>query len=366
MAPSPIVPASPDQSTGAAARGAGSGSISNPDSGGSLIRLSDLSGARLVDVLDLAERFKAGAQRAELAGRSIGFLFFRGSLRTRTSFEVAVQRLGGQSVHLSSSSDFWALEARDGVVMDGNAKEHVRDAAAVLSTYCDALAIRPDPAGRSWEVDRRDESIRAWAKHASVPVINMESALWHPLQALADLLTLRETFGKDLTGKKVAIVWTPSPTPSSPSVVHSLLLSALRGGVDVRLAHPRGYELDEGVMSEARSLTGDAGTGSLTLSPSAEAAVEGAQVVYARSWASLENYGKPTLTANRVARTRDWLIDETLMAKGEDARLMHPMPIRRNLEVTDSVLDGPRSLVNAQAANRLPTQMGLLSLLLRG
>lgn len=370
MAPSPLVPAPSDQGSESAAASsgaeAGTGRGSGSTTGRSLIRLSDLPGSRLVDVLDLAERFKAGAGRAELAGKSIGFLFFRGSLRTRTAFEVAVQRLGGQSVHLSSSSDFWSLEARDGVVMDGNAKEHVRDAAAVLSTYCDALAIRPDPAGRSWEVDRRDESIRGWARHASVPVINMESALWHPLQALADLLTLRETFGKDLTGRKVAIVWTPSPTPSSPSVVHSLLLSALRSGVDVRLAHPRGFELDEGVMGEARNLTGGDGAGSLTLSPSAEAAVDGAEVVYARSWASLANYGKPTLSAHRVARTRDWLIDETLMAKGENARFMHSMPIRRNLEVTDSVLDGPRSLVYAQAANRLPTQMSLLSLLLRG
>ncbi|MEM1452813.1 MAG: N-acetylornithine carbamoyltransferase [Planctomycetota bacterium] len=331
----------------------------------SLIRLQDLSESRLEDVLDLAQRFKAGAQRAELAGRSVGFLFFRGSLRTRTSFEVAVHQLGGRGVHLSAGSDFWEVEARDGVVMDGTAPEHVRDAAAVLSTYCDALAIRPRPAGRSWEVDRRDEGIRAWAGHSSVPVINMESALWHPLQALADLLTLRETFGKDVTGRRLAIVWTPSPTPSGPSVVHSLLLSALRAGIDVSLAHPPGYELDGGVLSEARHLAGDGG-GTLEEVSTARDAARGADVVYARSWAALESYGKPTLAAHRVAQRRDWLVDENLMQLGREARLMHPMPVRRNLEVTDAVLDGPRSLVYAQAANRLPTQKGLLSLLLRG
>ena len=168
----------------------------------SLIRLRDLSESRLEDILDLAQRFKAGSQRAELAGKSVGFLFFRGSLRTRTSFEVAVQQLGGRGVHLSAGSDFWELEARDGVVMDGTAPEHVRDAAAVMSTYCDALAIRPKPAGKAWEVDRRDEGIRAWASNSQVPVINMESALWHPLQVLADLLTLRETFGKDIKGRR--------------------------------------------------------------------------------------------------------------------------------------------------------------------
>lgn len=331
----------------------------------SLIRLQDLPDARLEDVLDLAQRFKAGVERTELAGKSIGLLFFRGSLRTRTAFEVAVHRLGGQSVHLSAGSDFWEVEAREGVVMDGNAPEHVRDAASVLSTYCHAIAIRPRPAGRVWEVDRRDEGIHAWANHSSVPVINMESALWHPLQALADQLTLRETFGKQLQGRKLALVWTPSPTPSGPSVVHSLLLSALRAGMEVQLAHPRGYELDGGVMSEAHALADQKG-GALREVPTAKDAVRGAHVVYARSWAALESYGKPTLAAHQVAQRRDWLVDENLMKLGEDARLMHPMPVRRNLEVTDAVLDGPRSLVHAQAANRLPTQKGLLSLLLRG
>ena len=329
------------------------------------MRLADLSDGRLDDVLDLAERYKAGARRDELAGRSVGFLFFRGSLRTRTSFEIAVQQLGGHGVHLSAGSDFWEVEAREGVVMDGTAPEHVKDAARVLSTYCDALAIRPRPAGRAWEVDRRDEAIKAWVEHATVPVLNMESALWHPLQALADLMTLRETFGRDLKGKKLAITWTPSPTPSSPSVVHSLLLAALRTGMEVRLAHPPGFELDGGVMSEARNLSGSTG-GELIEAKSTAEAARGAEVVYARPWASLENYNNKTREAARVTQSRDWLIDEELMALGDNARFMHPMPIRRNLEVTDALLDGPRSLVLEQAANRLPTQKGLLSLLLRG
>ena len=331
-----------------------------------LIRLADLSDARLADVLDLSDRFKAGVRRAELASKSVGFLFFRGSLRTRTAFEVAVHQLGGQGVHMSAGSDFWEVEARDGVVMDGTAPEHVRDAAAVMSNYCDALAIRPRPAGNAWAVDRRDEGIHAWAKHATVPVINMESALFHPLQALADLMTMRETFGKDLSGKRIAIVWTPSPTPAGPSVVHSMLHAALRAGCEVSLAHPRGYELDDGVMSEARALGEASEKGGLEFAKNAEEAVRGAHVVYARSWMSLDNYGSKTRAANAIAtEKRDWLIDESLMQLGDEARLMHPMPIRRNLEVTDQVLDGPRSLVYQQAANRLPTQKGLLALLLR-
>ena len=178
-------------------------------------------------------------------------------------------------------------------------------------------------------------------------------------------MTLRETFGRDLKGKKLAITWTPSPTPSSPSVVHSLLLAALRTGMEVRLAHPPGFELDGGVMSEARNLSGSTG-GELIEAKSTAEAARGAEVVYARPWASLENYNNKTREAARVTQSRDWLIDEELMALGDNARFMHPMPIRRNLEVTDALLDGPRSLVLEQAANRLPTQKGLLSLLLRG
>lgn len=327
------------------------------------IRLSDLSDRQVEDVLELSARIKRGVSRAELAGRTVGMLFFRGSLRTRISLEVAMHQLGGDTVNLTAASDFWELEAREGTVMDGAAPEHIKDAATVLSSYLSALAIRPAPAGASWEVDRRDEGIHAWAACSQVPVINMESALWHPLQSLADLLTLRETLG-DLSGKRLAITWTHSPEPASPAVIHSILLAALRNGMHVAVAHPAGFELDAGVLDEARRVASSTG-GGLETGLGMKTAVSDAQVVYARSWKSLEVYGNPTLAASRMARTGDWLVDEKLMALGEEARLMHPMPVRRNLEVTDEVLDGPRSLLYRQAENRLHTQKGLLSLLLR-
>jgi N-acetylornithine carbamoyltransferase len=284
-------------------------------------------------------------------------MFFRGSLRTRTSFEAAVHALRGQVVHLNAS-DFWDLEAKEGAVMDGRAPEHIKDAAAVLSSYVSALAIRPALSGQSWEQDRRDEGIHAWARHARVPVINMESALWHPLQALADLLTLHEALG-ELRGRRLAIVWTHSPTPASASVVHSLLHAAVRAGMRVSVAHPPSYDLDEGVLEDARREAAGRGGEVATGLPLQEA-VEGAHVVYARSWLSLRDYGNPTLAASRRSRTTDWKVDESLMRLGEDARLMHAMPVRRNLEVSDEVLDGPRSLVYEQAANRLHSQQALL------
>lgn len=330
---------------------------------GHFIRLADLDDSALEQVLDLSRALKERPDPDALKGRMVGQLFFRGSLRTRISLEVAMRELGGSTVNLSAASDFWDLEARMGTVMDGAAPEHVKDAAATLSRYVQALAIRPRPAGRSWENDRRDESIAAWARYAQVPVVNMESVLYHPLQALADLLTLRESLG-ELEGKRLAITWTRSPTPASPAVLHSVLLMALRGGMDVAVAHPPGYELDPGVISEAQTLASTKGR-ELQLGLEMNQAAEGAHVVYARSWQSLEVYGNPTLAASRGARAGGWTVDERVMQLGQDAHLMHPMPVRRNLEVSDEVLDGERSLVYRQAENRLHTQKGLLTHLLR-
>jgi N-acetylornithine carbamoyltransferase len=310
-------------------------------------------------------RMKRRASAPRLTGKTVGMLFFRGSLRTRASFEIAVHQLGGETINLTAASDFWQLEEREGTVMDGVAPEHIKDAGLVLSRYVNALAIRPAPAGKSWSIDRQDGEIHAWAKNARVPVINMESALWHPLQALADLMTMREHLerGSKLKGKRLAVVWTHSPTPSSSSVTNSLLDAAVRQGMDVRVAHPPGYELDAEIVAAAQDSAAAHGARLETgLTP--EQAVEGAHLVYARSWQSLEDYGNPTLAASRRSRLTRWCIDERLLALGDGAYLMHAMPVRRNLEVVDAVLDGPRNLMYEQAENRMYSQKALLALLL--
>lgn len=327
-----------------------------------LVHLGDLDQDELRDWIDLSLSIKRSGAAPALPGRTLGLLFFRGSLRTRTSFEAAVHQLGGHAINLNATSDFWELEAREGVVMDGRAPEHIHDAAAVLSSYVDALAIRPAPAGHSWELDRRDEGINAWAAHARVPVINMESALWHPLQALADTMTMRESLG-ELAGRRLAITWSHAPEPASPAVVHSLLVAAARFGMNITVAHPTGYDLDGEVIRRAKAASQQSG-GTLEFGSDREAAVRGAHIVYARSWRSLEHYGNSTLAASHRSRTASWSVDESLMKLGDDARFMHAMPIRRNLEVTDEVLDGPRSLILAQAENRLHSQKAVLTRLL--
>lgn len=329
-----------------------------------LVTLQDLSDDVLREILELSSHLKKVSFGTPLLGKSAGLLFFRPSLRTRTSFEAAMHQLGGHSINMSAASDFWQLEARPGAVMDGRAPEHIKDAAAVLSRYLDVLAVRPSLEGQSWSTDRRDDDIRAWAEHSQVPMINMESALWHPLQALADVMTMRESLGT-LRGKKLAITWTHSTTASSASVVHSLLLAALRQGMTVSVAHPSGYDLDEDVLGVAAGLAKACGA-SLEVLHEQERAVEGASVVYARSWQSLgDGYGNPTLAASRRARARGWTVSEELLQRGDSARIMHAMPVRRNLEISDEVLDGPRSLIYDQAENRLHSQKALLLRLLK-
>lgn len=329
-----------------------------------LVRLTDLSQEEVEGILDASVKLRQEGAPLALSGRTLGLLFFRGSLRTRASFEAAVGQLGGHPIDLNATSDFWDLEDREGGVMDGAAPEHVRDAATVLSRYVDLLAIRPSLSGTSWGTDRKDSMIQSWAAHAEVPVINMESALWHPLQALADLMTLREHFGA-LPGRKLTIVWTHSPTAASPSVVNSLLQATVRSGMQVRLAHPVGYELDSQVLEETNELATKSG-GSYEVSNELPEAVDGAEVVYARSWWSTEDYENPTLSASRRARHTDWMVDAPLLKRGDHAHLMHAMPVRRNLEVTDEILDGPESLVYQQAENRLHSQKALLMHILRG
>jgi len=328
-----------------------------------LLALDDLTDETLERILLLAERLHADGTigRDALAGATVGLLFFRGSLRTRSSFEAAVAQLGGHAINLTAHTDFWELEYRDGRVMDGRAPEHVRDAARVMSCYVDLLAVRPAPERQSWTVDRGDQQIRAWAKHASVPVVNMESGLWHPLQALADLFTLRRALGGTPGGerRRLCLAWTHSPTAAPVSAAHSMLVAACRAGYEVRLAHPPGFELDELVVERAASAARASG-GELIHAKDLVSGVDGADIVYARSWESLDAYGDGTVAASRRARSTDWRVDERLMSKGRDARLMHAMPVRRNVEVTDEVLDGERSLLIEQAAARLPCQKALL------
>ncbi|MBI3817555.1 MAG: N-acetylornithine carbamoyltransferase [Planctomycetes bacterium] len=315
------------------------------------------------NLIDRARRMKHGPSKRLLEGRSLGLLFFNKSLRTRTSFQVAMFQLGGQCVNLSSQSDLWDLEPEEGKVMDGTAQEHVKDAARVMSNYLDAIAIRTVPFGRNYDVDRRDGVIVSWAKQATVPVVNMESNLHHPCQAMADLMTMREQF-QELKGLKVTIAWTNNPQPQTAGSVNDLLLAGAKFGIQFTIAHPDGYDLDAQIMETAKRDAESAGATVRVVHDLTEGC-RGAKVVYARSWASLECYGQPAVEAVKRSRQSHWIIDAARMRATADGKFMHPMPVRRNVNVTDDVIDGPGSLVYQQAENRLHSQKAILATLIK-
>ena len=216
------------------------------------ITLADFEKAELESLLDMAERIKKGEVKPDLSGKNLILLFFNPSLRTRTSFELAMKQLGGNVVTLNAGGDTWKLEFRDEVVMDGDAAEHIKDAARVLGRYGDGIAVRAFPRGTNWDEERRDPVIKAFLDHAGVPIINMESSLYHPNQALADIMTIREYFGEDLRGLPVTLSWAYHPNPLPMAVPDSFLLGTCIFGMDVRFLRPEGYDLDPEIMERAR------------------------------------------------------------------------------------------------------------------
>lgn len=322
------------------------------------LSVQGLTHERVEALLARSEEFRKGAQSAILAGKHVGLVFFNPSLRTRVSMEVAVSKLGGIPVTLSVAGDAWAMEYEDGVVMDGAAAEHVREGAGVLGRYCDFLGVRAFPSGKDYAVDRREPVLMGFVQHSGVPVVNLESTLGHPCQAMADAMTLKQRFGI-VKGKRILLTWAWHPKALPMAVPSSFLMIASRLGADVVLARPEGYDLDGDVLREAEQNAGQAG-GSIAVTSDFERAYEGVDAVYAKSWGSLADYGRPEAEAARRSGHRDWRVTEARMARGRNPFFMHCLPVRRNVVVDDAVLDGPRSVVLDQAENRLYAQQAIL------
>ena len=320
--------------------------------------LADLSPARWSALLDAAERLaprRAGGDL--LAGKRLGLLLLAPSLRTRTTFELAAHELGAHVVHLPAGDGLWGLEHRAGVVMDGAAAEHLSEALGVLGRLVDGLGIRCFAGLTDAAADARDEFLTAAAAHSPVPVLSLESAREHPHQGLADALTVRRLTGGQRV--KVALSWAPHVKPLPLAVPHSSLLAYAREGHDVVLAHPPGFELDEGVLAAAQEASSAAG-GTLTVTHDRGAALDGARVVHAKSWGRRDLYGDADAGAAAVAAHPDWIVRADDLARGDAARFLHCLPVRRGVVVEDAVLDGPASAVLDLAEARLHVQKATL------
>lgn len=325
-----------------------------------LYHLGELAAEQVEELVRRALELRAGARPRRFPGRALALLFLDPSLRTQASFQRAAQRLGLDLVQLQGEG-IWGLEWRDGAVMDGAAAEHVREAAAVLGRYADILALRAFAGMRDLAQDLQDPLLRAFRRFAGVPVINMESALWHPCQALADWATLEQLAVP--RGGRLVLTWAWHPKPLPHAVPNSVLTMAAQRGMEAVLLRPGGYDLHPSVLAEARALAARAG-GSVTVTEDRAAALRGAQVVYAKSWGSLECWGDAAAEAARRGPLREWRVTPAWMAQAAPGvRLLHCLPVRRNVVVADAVLDGAWSAVVDQAENRLHAQTALLEAL---
>ncbi|NOT07737.1 MAG: N-acetylornithine carbamoyltransferase [Gemmatimonadales bacterium] len=304
-------------------------------------------------LLDLAARVKAGGVAGGLERKVLAMVFLDPSLRTRSSFETAMFLHGGHALVLEPGKGSWTLETEPGVVMDGTGVEHLIDAARVLGRYADALAVRSFPKGPDWNVERDDRIIRNFAKYCDKPVINLESVRRHPCQGLADALTLKEKLGNP-AGKKFVLQWAWHPKALPTAVPASAALAAAHLGMDITIAHPPGYDLDPADMKAIQSLAVLRG-GSVAVSQNRAAALRGADAVYVKSWGAVSRFGRPDEERELRAPHRDWR-----MTDPGTSLVMHCLPVRRNVEIDDAVLDGPYSAVYDQAENRLHAQRALL------
>lgn len=315
-------------------------------------------------MLDDARAFRESPLSDDLAGKTVALLFLNNSLRTRTSFEVGTYQLGGHAVVLSPSGGMWPLEFEKGAVMTGDAEEHVREAAKVLSRYCDLIGIRAFPQFDNWQEDRKDRILNSLAEHADVPVVNMET-ITHPCQEMALAMALQDHLG-ELEGKKFLLTWSYHPKPLNSAVANSALVMAAKFGMDVTLLCPNEeYLLDQRYIDIAESDTSAHGR-VLKVTHEIDEAYRDADIVYAKSWGALPFFGRWEEEEPIRDQYKHFIVDEDKMDKTNGAIVSHCLPMRRNVIMTDGVFDGPNCIAYEEAENRLHVQKAIMKRLVTG
>lgn len=315
------------------------------------IGIHDLGVEGVARVIERALEWKTRQPGPHLQGSVLGMVFFNPSLRTRTSFELAMLRGGGHAIVLEVGAGTWKLESREGVIMDGDKTEHLKEAIPVLCRYVDLLAVRAFSEGVDDDLDHTEPVLEAIRKVATVPVISMEGAREHPCQGLADVLTMREKFG-ELKGLPVTLTWAPHIKPLPKAVPNSFLLSAAAAGCNIRVAHPEGFALHASVIDQAQALAHQSGA-TIEFTHDQREALNGSAVIYPKAWG-------PS-TPGPELRQPEWCPTPGHMAEMRpDAILMHCLPVRRDLEVSADLLDSPFAKVIDEAENRFHVQRVML------
>ncbi|MBU3671046.1 MAG: N-acetylornithine carbamoyltransferase [Sinobacteraceae bacterium] len=324
--------------------------------------LADFSREEIIDLLALARRLEQHPEPRALAGKILGLVFFNPSLRTLASFQVGMTKLGGSSFVITPGQGTWQLESRVGAIMNGAAAEHVREGLPVLASYADALGIRAFAEGKDLRHDLAETNFKAMASVVDKPLINLESAVNHPCQALADWKTL-DDIGMPQRAKFV-LSWANHPRVTPIAVPAATVHMAAQRGMEVVVLRPEGYALPPEIMDKARAAAAASG-GSVRETQDRADALTGAHVLYAKEWGSTTHYGDSAGDAALRANLTDWCVREDWFGPAApDCKFMHCLPVRRNVAVADEVLDGPRSIVLREAHNRLTAQMAVLHRLL--
>lgn len=266
--------------------------------------------------------------------KTIGLAFLNPSLRTRLSTQKAALNLGMNVMVMNMDKEGWALEFGDGAVMNGTTVEHIKDAAAVMGQYCDVIGIRCFPSLTNKEEDDNETLLNKFIQYAKVPVVSLESATRHPLQSFADLITITENWNKP-NKPKVVLTWAPHIKALPQAVPNSFSEWMCKADVEFLITHPKGLELNPSFTQGTQ------------ITHNQQEALAGADFVYVKNWSSYENYGQPYLQGD------NWLLTEEKLSVSNEAKIMHCLPVRRNVELIDALLDGPNSLVLQQANNRV-------------
>jgi N-acetylornithine carbamoyltransferase len=327
--------------------------------------LADFSFDEIRALIKLADRLDANPEPDALKGKVLSLLFLSPSLRTLASFQAAMTRLGGGSFVISPDMSIHGLETRPGIVMDGAAAEHIREAVPVIASYGDAMGIRAFAERKNLEHDLNEVEFNSLTDLVDKPWINMESAMGHPCQNLADWKTL-DDLGVPANGGKFVLSWAYHPRALPLAVPSSTLYMAARRGMDVTVLRPEGFELPESVMSKA-SEAAEANGGSVVEADDPALAMEDAHIIYAKSWSSTSHYGDRLADQQLREQHLDWCVDEPWFENAQDdCRFMHCLPVRRGVVVADRILDGPRSVVIPEARNRMLAQMAVLHQMMGG
>jgi N-acetylornithine carbamoyltransferase len=320
--------------------------------------LAAFSREEILDLLALAQSLQDNPQPHALAGKILGLIFLNPSLRTLASFQAGMARLGGNSFVITPGQGTWQLETRLNSVMNGAAAEHIREAIPVLASYCDALGVRAFADGKVLKNDLDETLFAMLDTLCDKPMINMESAMNHPCQALSDWRTLDEL--RIPKHGKFVLSWVYHPKALPLAVPAAVLHMAAMRGMEVVVARPEGFALPPEIMAKARAAAVGAG-GTVSETSDRAAALAGANVLYAKEWGSTLHYGDAEADARLRADLADWCVRERWFAgAAPDAKFMHCLPVRRNVAVADEVLDGPRAVVKREAFNRLTVQMAVL------